>query len=92
MQTAKAQASLRIQAVSPEPSLFAHKIYESRASFGQKAVDLHTCDISRGGGGGGVERKILWYFSPTSSLMPWDANLMVFEKDKFLEIFGSFMA
>ena len=27
---AKAQASLRIRAVSPEPSLFAHMTYESR--------------------------------------------------------------
>ena len=33
---AKGQGSLRIRAVSPEPSLFAHTMYESR---GSKASD-----------------------------------------------------
>ena len=37
MRAAKAQASLRIRAVSPEPSLLAHTSSESRATFRQKA-------------------------------------------------------
>ena len=37
MRAAKVQASLRIRAVSPEPSLLAHKSSESRGTFRQKA-------------------------------------------------------
>ena len=37
MQAAKVQASLRIRAVSPEPSLLAHTSSESRGTFRQKA-------------------------------------------------------
>ena len=37
MWAAKVQASLRIRAVSPEPSLLAHKSSESRGTFRQKA-------------------------------------------------------
>ena len=37
MRAAKVQASLRIHAVSPEPSLLAHTSSESRGTFRQKA-------------------------------------------------------
>ena len=40
MRAAKVQASLRICAVSPEPSLFAHTSSESRGTFRQKARSL----------------------------------------------------
>ena len=40
MRAAKVQASLRIRAVSPEPSLLAHTISESRGTFRQKAISL----------------------------------------------------
>ena len=40
MRTAKVQASLRICAVSPEPSLLAHTSSESRGTFRQKARSL----------------------------------------------------
>ena len=40
MRAAKVQASLRIRAVSPEPSLLAHTISESRGTFRQKARSL----------------------------------------------------
>ena len=40
MRAAKVQASLRIRAVSPEPSLLAHTCSESRGTFRQKARSL----------------------------------------------------
>ena len=40
MRAAKVQASLRIRAVSPEPSLLAHASSESRETFRQKARSL----------------------------------------------------
>ena len=40
MRAAKVQASLRIRAVSPEPSLLAHTNSESRGTFRQKARSL----------------------------------------------------
>ena len=40
MRAAKVQASLRIRAVSPEPSLLAHTSSESRETFGRKARSL----------------------------------------------------
>ena len=40
MRVAKVQASLRIRAVSPEPSLLAHISRESRETFRQKARSL----------------------------------------------------
>ena len=40
MRAAKAQASLRIRAVSPEPSLLAHTNSDSRGTFEQKARSL----------------------------------------------------
>ena len=40
MRAAKVQASLRIRAVSPEPSLLAHTSSESRRTFRQKARSL----------------------------------------------------
>ena len=40
MRAAKVQASLRIRAVSPEPSLLAHSRSESRGTFRQKARSL----------------------------------------------------
>ena len=40
MRAAKVQASLRIPAVSPEPSLLAHTSSESRGTFRQKARSL----------------------------------------------------
>ena len=40
MRAAKVQASLRIRAVSPEPSLLAHTSSESRGIFRQKARSL----------------------------------------------------
>ena len=38
---AKAQASLRIRAVSPEPSLFAHMKYGSRQRVPTKTSDIY---------------------------------------------------
>ena len=40
MRAAKVQASLRVRAVSPEPSLLAHTSSESRGTFRQKARSL----------------------------------------------------
>ena len=40
MRAAKVQASLRIRAVSPEPSLLAHTSSESRGTFRQKGRSL----------------------------------------------------
>ena len=40
MRAAKVQASLRIRAVSPEPSLLAHTSSETRGTFRQKARSL----------------------------------------------------
>ena len=40
MRAAKVQASLRIRAVSPEPSLLAHTSSESRGTFRQKTRPL----------------------------------------------------
>ena len=40
MRAAKIQANLRIRAVSPEPSLLAHRSSESRGTFRQKARSL----------------------------------------------------
>ena len=40
MRAAKVQASLRIRAVSPEPSLLVHTSSESRGTFRQKARSL----------------------------------------------------
>ena len=40
MRAAKVQASLRIRAVSPEPSRLAHTSNESRGTFSQKARSL----------------------------------------------------
>ena len=40
MRAAKVQASLRIRAVSPEPSLLAHTSSESRGTLRQKATSL----------------------------------------------------
>ena len=40
MRAAKVQVSLRIHAVSPEPSLLAHTSSESRGTFWQKARSL----------------------------------------------------
>ena len=40
MRAAKVQASLRMRAVSPEPSLLAHTSSESRGTFRQKARSL----------------------------------------------------
>ena len=40
MRAAKVQVSLRIRAVSPEPSLLAHRSSESRGTFRQKARSL----------------------------------------------------
>ena len=40
MREAKVQASLRIRAVSPEPSLLAHTSSESRGTFRHKARSL----------------------------------------------------
>ena len=40
MRAAKVQASLRIRAVSPEPSLLAHISSESRGTFRQKTRSL----------------------------------------------------
>ena len=40
MRAAKVQANLRIRAVSPEPSLLAHKSSESKGTFRQEAISL----------------------------------------------------
>ena len=49
MRAAKVQASLRIRAVSPEPSLLAHTSSESRGTFRQKTRSL--APLNRRGGG-----------------------------------------
>ena len=45
MRAAKVQASLRIRAVSPEPSLLAHTSSESRGTFRQKARSLTPLNV-----------------------------------------------
>ena len=45
MRAAKGQASLRIRAVSPEPSLLAHTSSESRGTFRQKARSLAPLNV-----------------------------------------------
>ena len=45
MRAAKVQASLRIGAVSPEPSLLAHTSSESRGTFRQKARSLAPLNV-----------------------------------------------
>ena len=45
MRAAKVQASLRIRAVSPEPSLLAHTSSESRGTFRQKARSLAPLNV-----------------------------------------------
>ena len=45
MRAAKVQASLRIRAVSPEPSLLAHTSSESRGTFRQKARSLASLNV-----------------------------------------------
>ena len=45
MRAAKVQASLRIRAVSPEPSLLAHTSSESRGTFRQKARSLTHLNV-----------------------------------------------
>ena len=45
MQAAKVQASLRIRAVWPEPSLLAHTSSESRGAFRQKARSLAPLNV-----------------------------------------------
>ena len=45
MRAAKVQASLRIRAVSPEPSLLAHTSSESRGTFRQKARFLAPLNV-----------------------------------------------
>ena len=48
MRAAKVQASLRIRAVSPEPSLLAHTSSESRGTFRQKARSLAPLNVWAG--------------------------------------------
>ena len=45
MRAAKVQGSLRIHAVSPEPSLLAHTSSESRGTFRQKARSLAPLNV-----------------------------------------------
>ena len=45
MRAAKVQASLRLRAVSPEPSLLAHTSSESRGTFRQKARSLAPLNV-----------------------------------------------
>ena len=45
LRAAKVQASLRIRAVSPEPSLLAHRNSESRGTFRQKARSLTHLNV-----------------------------------------------
>ena len=45
MRAAKVQASLRIRAVSPEPSLLAHTSSESRGTFRQKARSVAPLNV-----------------------------------------------
>ena len=45
MRAVKVQASLRIRAVSPEPSLLAHTSSESRGTFRQKARSLAPLNV-----------------------------------------------
>ena len=57
-----------------------HTVLSPRLGVSVKIIApcYHTCDISQ-------------QEETSPSLMPWDANLMVFEKDQFLVIFGSFI-
>ena len=48
MRAAKVQASLRIRAVSPEPSPLAHTSSESRGTFRQKARSLAPLNVWAG--------------------------------------------
>ena len=45
MRAVKVQASLRIRAVSPEPSLLTHTSSESRGTFRQKGRSLATLNV-----------------------------------------------
>ena len=45
MRAAKVQASLRIRAVSPEPSLLAHTSSESRGTFSLKTRSLAPLNV-----------------------------------------------
>ena len=45
MRAAKVQASLRIRAVSPEPSLLVHTSSESRGTFRQKTRSLAPLNV-----------------------------------------------
>ena len=56
MRAAKVQASLRIRAVSPEPSLLAHTSSESRGTFRQKARSMAPLN-----GWGSIELNVLYF-------------------------------
>ena len=59
MRPAKARASLRIRAVTPEPSLFAHMKYESRRKIRQNIRHLAPLDVL-------MFSLVLWTKSVTS--------------------------
>ena len=80
MRAAKVQASLRIRAVSPEPSLLAHTSSESRGTFRQKARSVAplngwacAVEICHDGMledtnslGGAQIKSVLWHFNTFS--------------------------
>ena len=83
MRAAKVQASLRIRAVSPEPSLLAHTSSESRGTFRQKArplAPLNGCACA-------VEICHDGMLEDTNSL---DGAQMVSCKSKMLQFFKKF--
>ena len=83
---AKAQASLRIRTVSPEPSLFAHTIYGSRGSFRQPTTSLallSSCAFEFIGTQSAkvpfLMRWLKWFISHnTEQLLIWQAVLSLF--------------
>ena len=82
MRAATVQASLRIRAVSPEPSLLAHTSSESRGTFRQKARSLAplngwACAVEICHDSNARRHKFAWrgpYYSWAILSLPWSNN------------------
>ena len=89
MRAAKVQASLRIRAVSPEPSLLAHTNSESRGTFRQKARSLAplngwACAVKIGHDGMLEDTNSLdgaQVISPLCLSSPWSLERFLFTGD-----------
>ena len=90
MRAAKVQASLRIRAVSPEPSLLAHTSSESRGTFRQEARSLASlsgwaCAVKICHDGmledtnslGGAQMHFSFNIPTKCNLMPWTRHYLV---------------